>query len=128
MLIGPTAGQVDAIGINGERSMGLTERQIGPLEALKKVSGNNNIRYAVDDDMTGTPVPPDALSHDGKPGLAYAGPGGARSRRNCEFHDQGRQCPFARSQGELDRHPDGGEGRQLLALSASAGHRRQPLY
>ena len=31
VLIGPTAGQVDSIGINGERSVGLPERQVGPL-------------------------------------------------------------------------------------------------
>ncbi len=69
VLIGPTALQVDAIGVNGERSVGLPWRQVGPLEAMKKISGNSNIRFAVNDDMTGTPVPADALSHDGKPGL-----------------------------------------------------------
>ena len=73
VLIGPTAGQVDAIGINGERSVGLTQRQVGPLAALRKISGNPNIRFAVDDDMTGTPVPAGALSHDGQPGLVRSG-------------------------------------------------------
>ena len=85
VLIGPTAGQVDAIGINGERSMGLTERQTGPLDALRKISGNANIRYAVNDDMTGTPIPLTALSHDGKPGLAYAGPDGAHADAAVDF-------------------------------------------
>jgi len=85
VLIGPTAGQVDAIGINGERSMGLIARQTGPLEALRKISGNPNIRYAVNDDMTGTPVPAEALSHDGQPGLAYSGPDGARSDAAVNF-------------------------------------------
>jgi len=37
VLIGPTAGQVDAIGIAGERSPGLTARQVGPLDALKRL-------------------------------------------------------------------------------------------
>ena len=69
VLIGPGAGQVMAIGISGERSLGLPERQIGPLEAMKKISGNSNIKFEVDDDMTGTPVPAAALSHDGQPGL-----------------------------------------------------------
>jgi beta-glucosidase len=73
VLIGPTAGQVDAIGISGERSGGLPERQIGPLEALKKISGNQHIQFAVADDMTGTPVPASALSHDGKLGLLRTG-------------------------------------------------------
>ena len=80
MLIGPTAGQVDAIGINGERSMGLVDRQVGPLDAMKRLSGNNAIRFAVADDMTGAPIPASAFSHDGQPGLAYSGPGGVRSR------------------------------------------------
>jgi len=73
VLIGPTAGQVDSIGINGERSVGLPQRQVGPLAALKKITGNANIRFAVDDDMTGTTIPASAFSHDGKPGLERTG-------------------------------------------------------
>jgi len=81
VLIGPTALQVDSIGINGERSVGLPQRQVGPLEALRKISGNPNIRFAVDDDMTGTPVPASALSHDGKPGLARSGLGAEQTEQ-----------------------------------------------
>ena len=69
VLIGPTAGQVDSIGINGERSVGLPVRQVGPLAAMKKISGASDLGFAVGDDMTGTPVPASALSHDGQPGL-----------------------------------------------------------
>ena len=76
VLIGPTAAQVDAIGINGERSMGLPERQVGPLDALKRISGKSDIAFAVDDDMTGTPIPTDVLSHGGEPGLERLSPGG----------------------------------------------------
>jgi beta-glucosidase len=36
---------------------------------MKKISGNSDIGFAVDDDMTGTTIPASALSHDGKPGL-----------------------------------------------------------
>jgi len=68
-LIGPGAGQVAAIGTFGERSGGLTERQIGPLEALRKFAPAAQITYAVDDDMTGAPIDAALLSHDGKPGL-----------------------------------------------------------
>src|ERR1017187_5551310 len=85
VLIGPTAGQVDSIGINGERSVGLPERQVGPLEALKKISGNSNIRFAVDDDMTGTPIPAEALSHDGKPGLERVEAGATQIDRELNF-------------------------------------------
>lgn len=85
VLIGPTAAQVDSIGINGERSVGLPGLQIGPLEAMKKISGNINIRFAVDDDMTGTLVPASALSHDGKPGLERIGSGKPRFDAQINF-------------------------------------------
>lgn len=82
VLIGPTAGQVDSIGINGERSVGLPWRQVGPLAAMKKISGDPNIRFAVEDDMTGTTVPASAMSHDGKPGLERTGSGAPRPTPN----------------------------------------------
>jgi beta-glucosidase len=85
VLIGPTAGQVDSIGINGERSVGLPWRQVGPLAALKKITGNANIRFAVNDDMTGTPVPAIALSHDGKPGLVRTGSGSPQTDAQLNF-------------------------------------------
>lgn len=69
VFIGPTSGQVDAIGVAGERSMGLTERQTGPVDAVKKISGVSSVPYAVADNMTGTPVPAALLTHDGKPGV-----------------------------------------------------------
>lgn len=69
VLIGPTAAQVDAIGINGERSLGLPQRQVGPLAALRRLAHRPHIQFAVDDDMTGTPIPASALSHRGVAGL-----------------------------------------------------------
>jgi beta-glucosidase len=69
VLIGPTARQVDAIGVSGERAVGLPQRQIGPHAALMRLSGNAHIALAVDDDMDGTPIPANLLSHDGQPGL-----------------------------------------------------------
>ena len=69
-MIGPTAGQVASIGTFGERSPGIPERQVGPVEALKKLAPGAQVSFAVDDDMTGTPVPAAAFTHDGKPGLA----------------------------------------------------------
>jgi beta-glucosidase len=38
VLIGPTALQVDSIGMSGERSEGLPGRQVGPYEALMKIT------------------------------------------------------------------------------------------
>lgn len=69
VLIGPTALQVDSIGMSGERSEGLPERQVGPYDALKKIAGNSKIQFAVADDMTGSTVPANLLSHGGQPGL-----------------------------------------------------------
>ena len=85
VLIGPTAGQVDSIGINGERSVGLPERQVGPYDALKKVTGNTKIQFAVDDDMTGSAIPAAALSHDGKPGLVRTGDGAEQVDATVDF-------------------------------------------
>jgi beta-glucosidase len=85
VLIGPTAGQVDSIGINGERSVGLPQRQVGPLAAIRKISGNANIQFAVNDDMTGTSIPASALSHDGKPGLLRTGSGANQTDALLDF-------------------------------------------
>jgi beta-glucosidase len=89
VLIGPTAGQIDSIGINGERSVGLPERQIGPYDALRKISGNANIQFAVNDDMTGTTIPAAALSHDGKPGLVRSGDGAEQVDPTLDFTVKG---------------------------------------
>src|SRR5579863_4009114 len=85
VLIGPTAGQVDAIGINGERSVGLPEREIGPLAAMRQVSGNSDIGIAVADDMTGNTIPASAMSHDGKPGLFRTGSTGQHTDAELNF-------------------------------------------
>jgi beta-glucosidase len=68
-LIGPTAGQTDATDGGGEKSGGIVSQQTGTVTTLKEDDPGANITYAVADDMTGTPVPASALSHDGKPGL-----------------------------------------------------------
>ena len=89
VLIGPTAGQVDSIGINGERSVGLPQRQIGPYDALKKITGNSKIQFAVNDDMTGTTIPAALLSHDGKPGLVRTGDGAEKVDSTLDFTVKG---------------------------------------
>jgi beta-glucosidase len=78
-MIGPGAGQVAAIGTFGERSPGLTERQVSPVDALVKLAPGAKVNFAVDDDMTGQPVPASTLSHDGQPGLARTAAGGSPS-------------------------------------------------
>jgi beta-glucosidase len=76
-LVGPGARQLVAIGTAGERSIGFPWRQAGPYDAMKKAESDANITLAVDDDMTGTPIPASALSHDGKPGLLRTDKSGA---------------------------------------------------
>lgn len=81
VLIGPNAGQLDAIGTFGERSTGIVSRETSPLAALRKETAqeaNAEIRYAVADDMTGSPVPANLLSHDGKPGLVRVASDGSQ--------------------------------------------------
>ena len=85
VLIGPGARQVMAIGISGERSVGLPERQVSPLEAMRKVSGNSKIGFAVNDDMTGVAVPASALSHDGQPGLERVNASGAAVQTDAQL-------------------------------------------
>jgi beta-glucosidase len=76
-MIGPGAGQVVAIGTAGERSVGFPWRQVGPYEAMKKFAPDAKITLAVEDDMTGAPIPASVLSHDGKPGLLRTDRSGA---------------------------------------------------
>jgi beta-glucosidase len=85
-LIGPGARQVVAVGYyGGERSLGLPERQVSPLEAMRRISGNSKIALAMDDDFTGTTVPAAALSHDGKPGLERANVSGTAVRTDAQL-------------------------------------------
>ena len=69
-LIGPGAGQTIATDGGGEKSGGLFDQQTGTYQVLQQQLGSSaKLDYAVADDMTGTPVPASALSHDGKAGL-----------------------------------------------------------
>ena len=78
-LIGPTAGQVASIGTFGERSPGIPDLQVSPLDALKKLAPDAKIIFAVDDDMTGTPIPPAVFTQAGKPGLLRTGSSGGNT-------------------------------------------------
>lgn len=70
-LIGPGAGQTIATNSGGEAAGGLLSQQTSALTALRLATKGTGaqINYAVADDLTGTPVPASALSHDGQPGL-----------------------------------------------------------
>jgi beta-glucosidase len=77
-LIGPGAGQTMATNGAGEKAGGLVEfQQIGAFDVLRERFADDprvHLTYAVADDMTGTPVPASALSHDGRPGLLRTDP------------------------------------------------------
>jgi beta-glucosidase len=69
-VIGPGAGQTVAVGLTGEKAVGLPELEVGPLAALKQLAGGNaHVTYAVANDMEGTVIPAQYLSHFGEPGL-----------------------------------------------------------
>jgi len=69
-MIGPGAGQIVAVGLTGEKAVGLPSLEVGPLAALKKLAGAGaHVTYAVADDMDGTAIPAELLSHFGEPGL-----------------------------------------------------------
>ena len=105
VLIGPTAGQVDSIGINGERSVGLPWRQVGPLAAMKQISGNSDIQFAVNDDMAGSTVPASVLSHDGQPGLQRTGSGASQTDAQLNFTGDNALPPIPPSTGRVpSRH------------------------
>ena len=69
-MIGPGAGQIVAVGLTGEKAVGLPALEIGPVAALKKLAGESaHVTYAVADDMDGTAIPAEDFSHFGEPGL-----------------------------------------------------------
>ena len=124
VLIGPTALQVDSIGMSGERSEGLSERQIGPYEALKKITGNSNIKFAVANDMTGSTIPASLLTHDGQPGLVR---GDGKVDPQISFTTKGGNALPANStitwKGTLTVPADGEYWMYLQALGTNAGLR-----
>jgi beta-glucosidase len=70
-LIGPGALQDIATGEAGEKALGYPERQISPVDALRRLTAANGVRIetSVADDMTGVAVPAGNLSSVSGPGL-----------------------------------------------------------
>lgn len=88
-LIGPGAGQTIAIGIAGEKAVGIPAREIGTLYALRRDTVGNpdvHITYAVAYDMTGVPIPAKFLSHNGAPGLQRSSPLGNPVQTDAELN------------------------------------------
>ncbi len=88
-FIGPGAGQTIAIGIAGEKAVGIPAREVGTLYALKRDTAGNpdaHITYAVADDMTGVPIPAKFLTHNGMPGLQRNSPSGNPMQTDAELN------------------------------------------
>ncbi len=68
-MIGPGARQTIAVGLLGEKAVGLPLLEIGPLEAIQKLAASAHVTYAAADDMEGEVIPARYLSHFGEPGL-----------------------------------------------------------
>src|ERR1035438_8952724 len=69
-MIGPGAGQTVSVGLTGEKAVGLPALEVGPLAALRGLAGNAaHVTYAPADDMDGSPIPAQYLSHYGEPGM-----------------------------------------------------------
>jgi len=118
-LIGPGAGQTIAVGMTGEKAVGLPEREIGTLEALKRITGGDGgvkLAYAVANDLTGTPVPPEFLSHDGKPGLERISSGGALLQVDSQIN-------FTKSNGKALPANSTNKWRGTLTIPATGAYR-----
>jgi beta-glucosidase len=62
-LVGPGALQTFAIVTGIEQSYGRAEREVGAWHALKTMTGGAGLKLAVADDMTGVPIPSNALTN-----------------------------------------------------------------
>ncbi len=94
-MIGPGAGQVVAIGTAGERSIGFPWRQVGPYQAVRQLAQDAEITFAVEDDMTGVPIPAAVLSHDGRPGVSCIAQNGQKLESDVLDFTKASGKPFA---------------------------------
>jgi beta-glucosidase len=86
-LIGPGAGQTIATDGGGEKSGGVVAEQTGTYQVLKSELGSSaSLTYSVADDMTGTPIPASALSHDGKAGLTETTTGSKATKTDSQVY------------------------------------------
>jgi beta-glucosidase len=125
-LIGPGAGQVVALGINAEHSLGLLDRQHSVYQLLKERVGQpgTKISYAVADDMTGTPIPGASWSYAGAPGLGrFQGERKISQDAALDFTEKtGTALPagsFLTWRGDLEVSADGIYGIYLQVLGAN---------
>lgn len=127
-LIGPGAGQVVALGINAEHSLGLLDQQRGVVQLLKERTASQpgaRLRYAVANDMTGVPIPAARWQHEGRPGLARFQDGQKVGHdASLDFTVRADStlpaAYFSTWKGDLDVPHDGSYGIYLQVLGANA--------
>lgn len=127
-LIGPGAGQVVALGINAEHSLGMPEQQRSVEQLLRERSAGKagvRIRYAVANDMTGLPVPASRWGDAAGAGLTrYDGEREVGRDALLDFTAKsGMALPsgrFPRWKGVLNVPSDGNYGIYLQVLGANA--------
>jgi beta-glucosidase len=76
LFVGPGAMQNISAGDAGEKALGWTARQIGTVDALRRQG--YAVRYAVGDDLAGTPIPASHFRTDGQAGIVRTTPEGGR--------------------------------------------------
>lgn len=127
-LIGPGAAQVVALGINAEHSLGLLETQHSVYDLLKQRTAGDpaaHVRLAVANDMTGVPIPANAWTFEGAPGLGrFAGERRLGRDRELDFTAKvGRALPpetITTWKGDLTVAAAGTYGIYLQVLGANA--------
>ncbi len=107
-VIGPGGGQTIATNSGGEAAGGLLDQQVSALTTLRNDTKGQGaqINYAVADDLTGSPVPASALSHDGKAGLLRTNNSTHTTQVDAQlnFYHQRPQRAASRRQRYLDRN------------------------
>lgn len=126
-LIGPGALQTVAVGRTGEKALGVDSARISPCAAMEQALTRKRVTCAVANDMTGTAIPAEALSHGAARGLRRTD---ARSGADVQVDAQldftlsnGRALPPGSSwtwYGHLDVPEDGDYLIYLQTLGATA--------
>ena len=92
---------------------------------MRKISGNADIQFAVDDDMTGTTIPPARLSHDGQPGLVRSTGSATQTDAQIDFTTKAKNALPPNSTVTWKGTLTPPARRRLLDLPAGAGHQRR---
>jgi beta-glucosidase len=126
-LIGPGAGQTVAIGRPSERGLGFVKSRVSSVEAMREgLAGHNvDLTFAVENDMEGTPIPADLLTHKAQPGWSRIdGDGSHQVDMSLDFTTRNRTALPASTrhtwEGDIQIDNDGYYGFNLALMGARA--------